>query len=41
VSLQLLGRPMPSRWRYEVIDDSLLGSAWRWDSDEDRSASAR
>jgi hypothetical protein len=40
-SLPLLGRPVPSPWRREILDDSLLGSAWRWDADDDRSASAR
>lgn len=38
VSLRLLGRPVPSRLRHEVIDDSLLGTAWRWDGSDDRIA---
>lgn len=40
VSQRLLGRPVPSRLRHEVLDDALLGSAWRWDADDDRGAPA-
>lgn len=41
VSTPWLGRTMPSQSRRVVLDDALLGSAWRWDADEDRSAAAR
>lgn len=41
VSLPLLGRPVPARSPYDVLDDELLGSAWRWDVEDDRSAKAR
>jgi hypothetical protein len=34
----LLGRPVPSPWRRDVLDDALLGAAWRWDTDDDRGA---
>lgn len=37
----LLGRPQPSPRPHGVLDDALLGSAWRWDTDDDRSAPAR
>lgn len=37
----LLGRPMPSPGRYPILDDALLGSAWRWDADDDRSLPTR
>lgn len=41
VTLPLLGHPVPSPRRHPVLDDALLGSAWRWDADDDRSAPAR
>ncbi len=41
VSLALLGRPVPARLRHEVLDDSLLGSAWRWEIEDDRRAATR
>lgn len=40
VSLPLLGRPVPNRWRHPILDDALLGSAWRWDADDDRNVSS-
>lgn len=36
----VLGRPVPSRWRHVVLDDALLGTAWRWDGEDDRHRSA-
>ena len=41
VSLPLLGRPIPSPLRHVILDDTLLGSAWRWDADDDRGIPAR
>jgi len=41
MSLPLLGRPIPSRLRHPILDDALLGSAWRWDADDDRGISVR
>ena len=44
-ALPLLGRLVPSQWlargmpspgRFPILDDALLGSAWRWDADDDR-----
>jgi hypothetical protein len=40
-SIPSLGRPMPSPWRNRILDDALLGSAWRWDADDDRGVRAR
>lgn len=37
----LLGRPMPSPGRYPILDDALLGSAWRWDADDERGIPTR
>jgi hypothetical protein len=37
----VLGRPIPSPSRFPILDDTLLGSAWRWDGDDERNASAR
>lgn len=42
--LPLRGRPVPSPSRLPlppVFDDALLGSAWRWEGDEERSPSVR
>jgi hypothetical protein len=41
VSLPLLGRPTPGPLRHPILDDALLGSAWRWDVDDDRGIPAR
>ena len=40
-SLPSLDRPTPSPGRHPIFDDALLGSAWRWDADDDRSLPAR
>ncbi|MEM9453668.1 MAG: hypothetical protein AAGF11_05785 [Myxococcota bacterium] len=32
----LLGRPIQNPWRRNVLDDDLLGSEWRWDSDDSK-----
>jgi hypothetical protein len=39
--LLLRARPLPSPARFPILDDSLLGSDWRWDGDDERSPSAR
>jgi len=41
VSLPSVGVPMPSPGRHPILDDALLGSAWRWDADDERSSPAR